>query len=87
MLPLGLGEHVDHLTVREAVLPLTAEMPSAFYEDMPYAATHPSAATDLQALREETGARLHEELRPVLNQRADLGGMETAADGGVCLAD
>ena len=73
VLPLGLGEHVDHLTVREAVLPLTAEMASAFYEDMPYAATHPSAATDLQALREETGARWHEELRPVLNRRADLG--------------
>ena len=73
MLPLALGEHVDNLTVREAVLPVTAELPSAFYEDLPYAATHPSAATDLQALREETGGRWHEELRPVLNQGADLG--------------
>ena len=73
VLPLALGEHVDHLTVREAALPLTTELPSAFYEDLPYAATHPSAATNLQALREETGTKWHEELRPVLNQRADLG--------------
>ncbi len=73
VLPLALGEHVDHLTVRAAALPLTTELPSAFYEDLPYAATHPSAATDLQALREETGARLLGELRPVLNQRSGSG--------------
>ena len=73
VLPLGLGEHVDHLTVRDAALPLTTELPSTFYEDMPYAATHPSVATDLQALREETGTKWHEELRAVLNRRADLG--------------
>ncbi|HEY6377200.1 MAG TPA: PIG-L family deacetylase [Edaphobacter sp.] len=73
VLPLGLGEHVDHLTVRAAALPLTVKLPSAFYEDLPYAATHPSAATDLQVLREETGAQLREELQPVLNQRSDLG--------------
>jgi hypothetical protein len=73
VVPLSLGEHVDHRTVREAALPLTTVLPSAFYEDLPYAATHPSAATDLQALREESGGRWHEDLRPVLNRRTDVG--------------
>ena len=53
VVPLALGEHVDHLTVRAAALPLTPTLPSAFYEDLPYAATHPSAATDLYQLRED----------------------------------
>ena len=52
VLPAALGKHVDHLTVREAALPFTATIPTAYYEDLPYAATHPSAATDLQALRD-----------------------------------
>jgi LmbE family N-acetylglucosaminyl deacetylase len=51
VLPAALGNHVDHLTVREAALPLAITLPSAFYEDLPYAATHPSASTDLDALR------------------------------------
>jgi LmbE family N-acetylglucosaminyl deacetylase len=51
VLPAALGNHVDHLTVREAALLLAITLPSAFYEDLPYAATHPTAATDLEALR------------------------------------
>jgi hypothetical protein len=50
VIPLALGRHVDHLTVREAALPLTTgsnALPTAFYEDLPYAAAHPSAAADL----------------------------------------
>ena len=66
VLPLALGEHVDHLTVRAAAFNLTPSLPSAFYEDLPYATTHPSAAVDLFALREEAGSRLNEPLAPVL---------------------
>src|SRR5258707_10033519 len=44
VLPAALGQHVDHLTVREAALPFATTTPSAFYEDLPYATTHPSAA-------------------------------------------
>jgi hypothetical protein len=51
VLPAALGNHIDHLTVREAALPLVATHPTAFYEDLPYAATHPTAAADLEALR------------------------------------
>ena len=64
VLPAALGKHVDHLTVREAALPLTTGTPSAFYEDLPYATTHPSAATDLESLR-EFAERRHEPLSPV----------------------
>jgi hypothetical protein len=70
VVPLALGEHVDHLTVRAAALPLTPTRPSAFYEDLPYAATHPSAATDLYSLREEVTTQLNEPLTPVLCQTA-----------------
>jgi LmbE family N-acetylglucosaminyl deacetylase len=52
VLPLALGNHVDHLTVREAALPLTTQLPSAFYEDLPYAATYPSVTADLDHILE-----------------------------------
>jgi hypothetical protein len=67
VLPAALGKHVDHLTVREAALPLTTGIPSAFYEDLPYATTHPSAATDLESLLESAEQR-RESLSPVLYQ-------------------
>lgn len=67
VLPAALGNHVDHLTVREAALPFTASIPSAFYEDLPYATTHSSAATDLESLR-ETAAERNEPLSPVIYQ-------------------
>jgi LmbE family N-acetylglucosaminyl deacetylase len=67
VLPAALGNHVDHLTVREAALAFTAALPSAFYEDLPYATTYPSAATDLELLRESAEQR-NEPLSPVLYQ-------------------
>ena len=67
VLPAALGKHVDHLTVREAALPFTSTIPAAFYEDLPYATTHPSAATDLEFLRESAEQR-NEPLSPVLYQ-------------------
>jgi hypothetical protein len=51
VVPAALGNHIDHLTVREAALPFITQRPSAFYEDLPYATTHPSVAADLDALR------------------------------------
>jgi LmbE family N-acetylglucosaminyl deacetylase len=65
VVPAALGEHVDHLTVREAATPFTSAMPAAFYEDLPYATTYPSAATDLEALRESAEQR-NEPLSPVI---------------------
>jgi LmbE family N-acetylglucosaminyl deacetylase len=65
VLPAALGDHVDHLTVREAALPLTATQPSAFYEDLPYAASHPSVAADLDALQ-NAAAKISEPLTPIL---------------------
>ncbi len=57
VVPAALGNHIDHLTVREAAQPFTENLPTAFYEDLPYATTHPSAATDLEALREAAAER------------------------------
>jgi hypothetical protein len=65
VLPAALGNHIDHLTVREAAMPVAAGLPRAFYEDLPYATTHPSAATDLEALREAAEQR-GEPLNPVI---------------------
>jgi hypothetical protein len=45
-------------------MPLTTTVPTAFYEDLPYATTHPSAATDLESLRESFDQR-NEPLSPV----------------------
>jgi LmbE family N-acetylglucosaminyl deacetylase len=67
VLPAALGNHVDHLTVREAAMPFTSTTPAAFYEDLPYATTHPSAATDLELLR-ESAAQRNESLSPVSYQ-------------------
>jgi LmbE family N-acetylglucosaminyl deacetylase len=67
VLPAALGNHVDHLTVREAAMPFSADVACAFYEDLPYATTHASAATDLEALRESAEQR-NEPLNPVLYQ-------------------
>jgi len=67
VVPAALGKHVDHLTVREAAIPFTSTIPAAFYEDLPYATTHPSAATDLELLRESAEQR-NESLSPVIYQ-------------------
>ncbi len=67
VLPAAIGDHVDHLTVREAAQSFATNIPSAFYEDLPYAASYPSAATDLEALREAAASR-NEPLAPVLYQ-------------------
>jgi hypothetical protein len=67
VVPAALGNHVDHLTVREAGQPFSATLPTAFYEDLPYATTHPSAATDLETLRESAIER-NDPLTPITCQ-------------------
>lgn len=42
--PLGLGEHIDHRTVRDAALAVFDPKRIAFYEDLPYAAWTSEAA-------------------------------------------
>ncbi len=60
--PLAMGSHVDHKTVREAMLTsgLPWQTPMAFYEDLPYAARFGTMETI-----EATAAALSEELQPV----------------------
>lgn len=65
VLPLALGHHVDHRVARDASLPLTPEMPCAFYEELPYA-MRAGVRVDLTRFREDAATRLHEELFPVL---------------------
>jgi LmbE family N-acetylglucosaminyl deacetylase len=67
VLPGALGNHIDHLTVREAAISFTMGIPAAFYEDLPYATTHPSAATDLESLRGSAEQR-NEPLTAVIYQ-------------------
>jgi LmbE family N-acetylglucosaminyl deacetylase len=45
VLPLAFGDHVDHLTARDAAIVCSTDsLPTAFYEDLPYVArdVHPS---------------------------------------------
>lgn len=65
VLPLGLGHHVDHRVARDASLPLTPELPCAFYEELPYA-TRDGVRVDLSRFREDANTRFHEPLYPVL---------------------
>jgi LmbE family N-acetylglucosaminyl deacetylase len=65
VVPLALGHHVDHRVVRDAILPFATKLPTAFYEDLPYA-TRDGVRIDLTRFREDESARLHEPLHPVL---------------------
>ena len=62
VLPLALGHHVDHRTVREATLPLAQSLPCAFYEDLPYA-LRPGVSVDLEA--HDVATSLEDPLTPV----------------------
>jgi hypothetical protein len=57
VLPAGLGNDVDHLTVREAAMPFAASLPAAFYEDLPHLANDPSATADLETLNSAATGR------------------------------
>ena len=61
VIPLALGRHVDHRVVRDAALPLSARLPCAFYEDLPYA-TDDGVSADLQGFREDVRSQYHHDL-------------------------
>jgi hypothetical protein len=63
ILPLALGHHVDHRVARDAALPLSIDVPCAFYEDLPYAMRE-GVRADLSRFREDTKVRFHEQLLP-----------------------
>lgn len=65
VLPLGLGHHVDHRVARDAALTFSTTLPTAFYEELPYA-TREGVRVDLSRFREDVNTRLHEPLHPVL---------------------
>jgi LmbE family N-acetylglucosaminyl deacetylase len=58
--PLGLGNHVDHLTVRAAAIANFARRRLGFYEDLPYAIRASAAALNerLSEVQDRTGVRL-----------------------------
>jgi len=62
--PLALGNHVDHLAIREAAIGTGAEARLAFYEDLPYATwTAEDAILNRVA---ETEKLTHAPLKPVV---------------------
>jgi hypothetical protein len=45
LIPLGLGNHIDHRTVREAARSaVSSQLPTAFYEDLPGAIANPDSS-------------------------------------------
>ncbi|WP_158941825.1 hypothetical protein [Granulicella sp. S190] len=73
VLPAALGNEIDHLTVREAAQSFAASIPSAFYEDLPYLATHTTAMTDLEVLRTASAER-SEPLSEILCSTGEFAG-------------
>ena len=62
ILPLAIGEHVDHRIARNAALSVAGDVGAfAFYEDLPYSARE-SAADDIPA----RAAELHAEMAEVI---------------------
>jgi LmbE family N-acetylglucosaminyl deacetylase len=59
VIPAGVGRHVDHLAVREAVQPFTAHRAACWYEELPYAATRETAAEDREMLQGIVTGRDH----------------------------
>jgi LmbE family N-acetylglucosaminyl deacetylase len=65
LLPLGIGGNVDHVTVREAALPLAERVPVGFYEDMPYVAWSGGAADEVERAVAELCTRTGKSLLPM----------------------
>lgn len=63
LLPLGLGHHVDHSTVRDAALSFAEALPCGFYEDAPFIAAA-NAEQEVAQIREQIAARSGWQLSP-----------------------
>jgi LmbE family N-acetylglucosaminyl deacetylase len=59
--PLALGRHVDHYIARQAALVKYGQSPLAFYEDLPYAASHQTHEIEaaVRAISRSSGILLH----------------------------
>jgi LmbE family N-acetylglucosaminyl deacetylase len=71
VLPLAFGDHIDHLTTRDAAIACSIDpMPIAFYEDLPYV-TRTTEQTEIDLRARELG----ETLKPVFagSTRSDVG--------------
>ena len=64
VVPLALGENIDHRTVRAAALPFSACLPCAFFEDLPCPA-HAVADVDTQTYPNAFNGQAVEPLVPV----------------------
>lgn len=75
VLPLALGDHIDHRVVHQAAIEALrgAPLPIAFYEDLPYAAREGIAET-IEARAEATGFAL----QPSFTQGANATPSESA---------
>jgi LmbE family N-acetylglucosaminyl deacetylase len=80
VLPLGLGGHVDHVCARDAALSvLPADLPIAFYEELPYAAAA-GAEGAIETVVHALSLTLQSELQPTFaseSQRTDAAIAET----------
>ena len=64
LLPLAIGNHIDHRIAREAGLRTRSSKLFAFYEDLPYAATQDD--NSIRQYVSDLGNLLSEQLRPVI---------------------
>ena len=70
ILPLALGNHVDHATARDAAaFAQGSELPLGFYEDLPYA-SRPGAAELIEERVQEMAAGIGAPLLPVFARPA-----------------
>lgn len=74
LLPLGVGFHVDHSTVREAALPFADLLPCGFYEDLPYG-SRAGAEHEAEELQEQIAARTGLRLTPMICHEGKAAGL------------
>ena len=72
VLPLALGDHVDHRTARDAAMPQDRSIALAFYEDLPYAAW-PDVTCQIEPRAEALGRVLETQLTPLTTGAAGEG--------------
>ena len=70
--PCGVGNHVDHHLVREAVTRVSAETRVVWWEDYPYAMREPAPPVDV-ARRPVNGAAAERKMAATLAYRSQLG--------------
>jgi LmbE family N-acetylglucosaminyl deacetylase len=78
VLPLAFGDHVDHLTARDAAIACSTDrLPTAFYEDLPYFAGDVDLL-NIDARAKEMGGSLAPVLLPEYGSKSETDSMEEA---------